>query len=147
LYYINPANPRTWEISPPSQIFFNFFLQKLEVFFFYIFIRYFLHLHFKCYPESPLYPPHRHALLPNPSTPASWPWHSPVLGHIIFTRPRAFALIVGQLGQTLLHIQLETQFWGYWLVHIVVPPIGLQTPLAPWVFSLAPPLGALCSIK
>jgi hypothetical protein len=27
---------------------------------------------------------------------------------------------------------------GYWLVHIVVPPIGLQTPLAPWVLSLAP---------
>jgi hypothetical protein len=25
---------------------------------------------------------------------------------------------------------------GYWLVHIVVPPIGLQTPLAPWVLSL-----------
>jgi hypothetical protein len=35
---------------------------------------------------------------------------------------------------------------GYWVVHIVVPPIGLQTPLAPWVLSLAPPLGALCSI-
>jgi hypothetical protein len=26
-------------------------------------------------------------------------------------------------------------------VRIVVPPIGLQTPLAPWVLSLAPPLG------
>jgi hypothetical protein len=30
------------------------------------FIRYFLHLHFKCYPQSPLYPPP--ALLPNPLT-------------------------------------------------------------------------------
>jgi hypothetical protein len=29
---------------------------------------------------------------------------------------------------------------GYWLVHIVVPSIGLQTPLAPWVLSLAPSL-------
>jgi hypothetical protein len=36
---------------------------------------------------------------------------------------------------------------GYWLVHIVVPPIGLQFPLAPWVISLAPPLGALWSIQ
>jgi hypothetical protein len=27
---------------------------------------------------------------------------------------------------------------GYWLVHIVVPPIGLQISLAPWVLSLAP---------
>jgi hypothetical protein len=26
----------------------------------------------------------------------------------------------------------------YWLVHIVVPPRGLQTPSAPWVLSLAP---------
>ena len=24
---------------------------------------------------------------------------------------------------------------GYWLVHIVVPPIGLQTPLDPWVLT------------
>jgi hypothetical protein len=29
---------------------------------------------------------------------------------------------------------------GYWLVHIIVPPIGLQIPLAPWVLSLAPPV-------
>jgi hypothetical protein len=29
----------------------------------------------------------------------------------------------------------------YWLVHIVVPPIGLQTSLTPWVLSLAPPFG------
>ena len=51
------------------------------------FIKYFLHLHFKCYPKSPLYTPP--ALLPNPPTPTSWPWHSPVLGHIIFARPRS----------------------------------------------------------
>jgi hypothetical protein len=25
---------------------------------------------------------------------------------------------------------------GYWLVHIAVPPIGLQIPLAPWLLSL-----------
>jgi hypothetical protein len=30
-------------------------------------------------------------------------------------------------------MQLETRAPGYWLVHIVVPPIGLQFPLAPWV--------------
>ena len=29
------------------------------------------------------------ALLPNPLTLGSWPWHSPILGHIIFARPRA----------------------------------------------------------
>jgi hypothetical protein len=30
------------------------------------------------------------------------------------------------------------ELWGYWLVHIVVPPMELQTPSAPWVLSLAP---------
>jgi hypothetical protein len=34
-------------------------------------------------------------------------------------------------------MQLEIRAPGYWLVHIVVPPIGLQFPLAPWVISLA----------
>jgi hypothetical protein len=41
----------------------------------------------------------------------------------------------------LIHMQLESRALGYWLVHNVVPPIGLQIPLAPWVLSLAPPLG------
>jgi hypothetical protein len=35
----------------------------------------------------------------------------------------------------------------YWLIHIVVPPMGLQTPSAPLVFSLAPSLGTLCSVE
>jgi hypothetical protein len=63
--------------------FFPFFL------FFPIFNRYFLHLHFKCYPEIPLYAPP--ALLSYPPTPTSWPWHSPVLGHIKFGRPRGLS--------------------------------------------------------
>jgi hypothetical protein len=49
----------------------------------------------------------------------------------------------GRLGHLLIHMQLETRAPGYWLVHIVVPPIELQFPLAPCVLSLAPPLGAL----
>jgi hypothetical protein len=51
----------------------------------------------------------------------------------------------GRLGHLLIHMQLESRAQGYWLVHIVVPPIGLQIPLAPWVLSLAPPVGALDS--
>jgi hypothetical protein len=56
-------------------------------------------------------PPHP-ALLPNPPTPASWSWHSPVLGHMIFKRPRPSPPIDGRLGHLLLHMQLETQLWG-----------------------------------
>jgi hypothetical protein len=47
-------------------------------------IRYFLHLHFQCYPKSPPYPLHP---LPYPPTPTSWPWSSPVLSYIKFARP------------------------------------------------------------
>jgi hypothetical protein len=86
-------------------LFFKFFS-----FFNLFFITYFLHLHFKCYPQNPLYPPP--ALLPKPPTPVSWPWHSPVLGHMVFARPRASPPIVGQLGHSLLHMQIETQLWG-----------------------------------
>jgi hypothetical protein len=43
-------------------------------------------------------------------------------------------------------MQLETRAPGYWVVHIVVPPIGLQIPLAPWVLSLAPPLEELVKV-
>jgi hypothetical protein len=52
------------------------------------------------------------ALLPNPHTPASWLWHSPVLGHITFARPRTFPPNDGRLGHLLLHIQLETRALG-----------------------------------
>jgi hypothetical protein len=34
-------------------------------------------------------------------------------------------------------MQLESRAPGYWLAHNVVPPIGLQIPLAPWLLSLA----------
>jgi hypothetical protein len=51
-------------------------------------------------------------LLPNPPTPASWPWHSPVLGHIIFARPRTSPPNDGRLGHLLLHMQLETRALG-----------------------------------
>ena len=73
-------------------------------------ITYFLHLHFKCFPKSPLYPPP--ALLLNPLTPSSWPWHTPVVGHIIFARPRAYPPNDGRLDHLLLHMHLETWALG-----------------------------------
>jgi hypothetical protein len=60
-------------------------------------------------PKPPIPPP---TLIPNPPTPASWPWYSLVMGHMIFTRPRASPPIDGQLGHPLLHMQPETQNWG-----------------------------------
>ena len=98
----------------------------------------------------------------NPSTSTSWPWHFSTLGHRAFTGPKASPPIDDRLGHPLLHTQLEPQvppcvffgcwfspweLWGYWLVHIAIPPIRLQTPSAPWVLSLAPSLGTLCSVQ
>jgi hypothetical protein len=59
--------------------------------------------------KSPIPSP---CLLPYPLTPTSWPWHSPVLGHIKFARPRASLPNDGQLGHLLLHMQLETRVLG-----------------------------------
>jgi hypothetical protein len=87
--------------------YYSLYLFVFSFFFFFFYYLIFSSLHFKCYSENPLYPPH--TLLPNPPTPASWPWHSPVLGHIIFARPRASPPNDGQLGHLLLHIQLETR--------------------------------------
>jgi hypothetical protein len=56
---------------------------------FFFLIRYFLYIHFRCYPENSLYPPS--ALLPYPPTPTSWLWHSPVLGHIKFAISRCLS--------------------------------------------------------
>jgi hypothetical protein len=51
------------------------------------FIRYFTHLHFKCYPKSPPFSPP----LPYPPTPTSWPWCFPVLRQIKFAGPRGLS--------------------------------------------------------
>ena len=56
-------------------------------------------------PKLPIPSPHP---APQTTQPASWPWHSPVLGHMIFARPRASPPTDGQLGHPLLHMQLET---------------------------------------
>jgi hypothetical protein len=64
-----------WKVSKSSENNAKYFL--------YIFIRYFPHLHFQCYPKSPPYPPP----LPYPPTPTFWPWHSPVLRHMKFASP------------------------------------------------------------
>jgi hypothetical protein len=120
---------------------------RREITGFVFLIRYFLYLHFKCYPPQD----HPH-LLTNPPTPASWPWHSPILGPRTFIGPRASPPVCMYVcSNPLLHMQLETrvppcvffgwcfnprELWGYWLVHTVVLPMDLQTPSAPWVLSL-----------
>jgi hypothetical protein len=87
-------------------------------------------------------------LLPHPPTPASLSWHSPILGHRAFTGPRR-SPIDDQQGHPLLHMQLELwvplcvlfgwwfsprEFWGYWLVHVVVPPMRLKPLQLLWLW-------------
>ena len=54
-------------------------------------IRYFLILHFKCYPKSPPYPSPQ---LPYPPTPIFWSWRSPVLGLIKFACPMSISVCI-----------------------------------------------------
>jgi hypothetical protein len=101
-------------------------------------------------------------LPPNPPTPTSLSWHSPTLGHLAFSAPRTSPPIDIQQGHPLLHMYQEPWvppcvlfgwwfspwgLWGYWLVHIVVFPMGLQAPSPPSVLSLAPSLGTLCVVQ
>jgi hypothetical protein len=107
-----------------------------------IFIRYFPHLHFQCYPKSLPYPP-----------PTSLPshflaWYSPILRHIKFAQPMGLSFHWWPARPSSdTYAARDTSSRGYWVVYIVVPPIGLQIPPAPWILSLAPPLGALWSIQ
>jgi hypothetical protein len=89
--------------------------------------------------------------VPHTLPPTSLPTHSQFFGPGVPLYWGIYSLCVqwaslssdGRLGHLLIHMQLESRARGYWLVHNVVPSIGLQIPLAPWVLSLAPPLGAL----
>jgi hypothetical protein len=98
----------------------------------------------------------------HPPTPVSLPWHSPTLGHRTFPGPRASPPIDVQQGHPLLHMCLEPwippcvvfglwfstwELWGFWLVDIVVLPMGLQTPSVPSVLSLTPLLGTWWSVQ
>ena len=106
------------------------------LFFCFFLIRYLFHLHFQCYPKSP----------PDPPTPTPQPTHSHLLA-LAFPCTEAYKVCTtsGPLFPLTYAARDMSSGW-HWLVHIVVPPIGLQFPSAPWVLSLAPPLGALCSI-
>jgi hypothetical protein len=85
--------------------------------------------------------------LPHTPTPTSWPWHSPVQRQMKFVRPMGLSFYWWPTRPSSdTYAARITSSGGYWVVHIVVPPIGLQIPLAPWVLSLAAPLGALWSI-
>jgi hypothetical protein len=80
-----------------------------------------------------------HPLLPYPPTPTSWPWCSPVLGHIKFARLRGLSSLWWPTRpSSATYAARDMSSGGYWLVHIVVPPMGLQIPSAPCVLSLAP---------
>jgi hypothetical protein len=71
----------SWWFAQPA--FFLLFPYLLDIFFTFQMLAPFLLSPLK----NPL--PHHLCLLINPPTTASWPWHSPILGHRAFTGPRA----------------------------------------------------------
>ena len=124
-------------ISVPILLFTNSFFKN-------IFITYFPQLHFQCYPKSPPYPPLH---FPTHPFPFFWPWRYPVLGNIQFACPMGLSLQWWPTKPSFDTYAARVKSSGVLVSSNVVPPIGLQIPLAPWVLSLAPPLGALWSIQ
>jgi hypothetical protein len=113
-------------------VFFLFCFFKLGIYFIYI---------SNAIPKVPHLLPNP---LPHPPTPTSWPWHSPVLRQIKLARPMGLSFhwwLTRPSSDT--YAARDMSSGEYWVVHIVVPLIGLQIPLAPWLLSLTPPLGAL----
>jgi hypothetical protein len=100
------------EVSPFSLVsFLSLFLIFLFILllniFYYLLNIFFIYIPFPSFPsEKPLSPPVL-PLLCSPPTPASWPRHSPILGHRTFIGPRASLHIDDRLGHPLLHMQLE----------------------------------------
>jgi hypothetical protein len=101
-------------------------------------------------------------VFPRPPTPSSQPWHSPTLRNQAFTGLRATPSIDAWQGHPLLQMQLEPlvppclllgwwfspwELWGVWLVDINVLSMRLQSPSAPSVLFLTPPLGTHCSVQ
>jgi hypothetical protein len=90
-------------------------------------IRYFPHLHFQCYPKSSPYPPPHSPTHPlplfGPGVPLYWGIYSLRVQWASLSSD-------GRLDHLLIHMQLESRAPGYWLVHNVVPPIGLQIPFS-----------------
>jgi hypothetical protein len=96
-----------------------FFVCLFVLFFYWVFISF-------TFPMLSQKSPHT---LPYPPTPTSWPCRSPVLRHIKFARPMGLSFHWWPTSDS--YAARDTSSRGYWLVHIVVPPIGLQIPLAP----------------
>jgi hypothetical protein len=115
------------------QPFFKLNLFLLDILFIYI---------SNAIPKVPYTPPPP-ALLSYPPSPTSWPWRSPVLGHIKFARPRDLGLMTAKLGHLLIHMQLETQALGVLVSSYCCSTYRAADPFTSWVLSLAPPLGTL----
>jgi hypothetical protein len=132
----SPANRQSgyWSVFSIHCSFFFFTL-------FFLLLRIFLNYISNAIPKVPHTLPH--TSLPTHSH-FFWPWHSPVLGHIKFVCPMGLSF---QWWPTRPSFDTYAARVKSWLVHNVFPPIGLQIPLAPWLLSLAPPLGALWSIQ
>jgi hypothetical protein len=109
------------------------------------FIRYFLYIHFKCYPESSLYPPS--TLLPYPLTPSSWPWHSPVLGHIKFAIPRGLSSQWWPTRPSSATYATRDTTSGVLVSSYCCSTYRVAVPFSSLGISLVPPLGALWSIQ
>ena len=107
------------------------------------------HIPSSCSPTHPL-------LLPCPGSPLQWGiWTSQEQGPLLpLMSNKVILCYICSWSYRSLHVYSLVgglfspwELWGYWLVHIVVSPMGLQTPSVPRVLSLASSMGTLCSVQ
>jgi hypothetical protein len=147
---MNLKRPKMYQIFvPPIGRNFNLIYLPSGYFLGFLFVFLLLGIYFiyisNAIPKVPHTLPHP---VPHPPTPTSWPWRSLVLRHIKFARPMGLSFHWWPTRPTSdTYAARDTSSGGYWVVNIVVPPIGLQIPPASWVLPPAPPFGALWSIQ
>jgi hypothetical protein len=135
---------------------------------FHFFIGYFTYLHFKCYPPSqfPLHkspmpfsspfiynnvPPYTHpSCLTTYSVVSSLHGTKGLPSQRCLIMPSPATYLARAMGPPMCILGWWFslwEHWGIWLVHIVVLPMGLQTPSDPSVLVLTLPLGSTCSVQ
>jgi hypothetical protein len=129
------------------------------VYFYYIFSLFTFQMAFLVSPPKTPYhihpplahqPTHSHfPILAFPYTGASTLYRIKSLSsHWCSKRPPSATYAAGAMGPFMCILWFNPwELWGHWLVHIVVPSMGMQSPSEPSILSLAPSLGTLCSVQ
>jgi hypothetical protein len=138
--FLNLKNDFYMQFRNYSQTLFFFFESLFIYLLFYCFIVllgiFFIYISNAIPKVSHTLPP-----LPYPPTPTFWPWRSPVLGHIKFACPMGLSFQWWPTRPSFDTYAARVKSSGVLVSSYCCSSYRIADPLAPWVLSLAPPLG------